>query len=57
MEVLTVTCSKRSGIFTFPDSGAVKHFVIATSVNQVSRAKIKFEAAKRSGNMTGKSKY
>jgi len=38
-------------------SGAVKRFVITTSVNQVSKANIKFEAAQRLENKTGKSKF
>jgi len=50
-----VACKQFSGIFTFPGSGVVKRYVITTSVSQVSTASIKFEAAKRLGNITGKS--
>jgi len=53
MDVWAVGCKQFSGTFTFPGSGAVKRFVITTSVNKVSRGNIKFEAAKRLGNMTG----
>jgi len=53
MEVISVTCKQFYGTFTFLGSSAVKHFVITTSVNQVSTASITFEAAKRLGNMTG----
>jgi len=53
MAVLVVACKQFSGIFTFPGSGAVKRFVITASVNQVSTAKNKFQAAKRLGDMTG----
>jgi len=53
MEVCAVACKHFSGTFTFPGSGAVKRFVITTSVNQVSTANIKFEAAKGLRNMTG----
>jgi len=53
MEVWAVACKQYSGTFTFPGSGAFKRFVITTSVNQVLTANIKFEAAKRFGNMTG----
>jgi len=55
MEVWAVACKQFSGIFTFPGSGVVKRYVITTSVSQVLTASIKFEAAKRLGNMTGKS--
>jgi len=48
-----VACQHFSGTFTFQGSGAVKRFVIMASVNQVSTAIIKVEAAKRLGNMTG----
>jgi len=41
-----MACKPLSGTYTFDGSGAVKRFVITTSVNQVSTAKIKFEAAK-----------
>jgi len=47
-----VACKQFSGSFTVAGSGAVKRFVITTSVNSVSTANIKFEAAKRLGNMT-----
>jgi len=40
-------------MFTFPGSGAVKRFMIMTLVNQVSKATIKSESAKRLGKMTG----
>jgi len=54
MEVWAVACKQLSATCTFPGSGAVKRFVITTSViNQISAANIKFEAAKRLGNMTG----
>ena len=53
MEVLELACKQCSDIFTYPGSGAIKCFVITTSVNQVSTAIIKVEAAKRLGNMTG----
>jgi len=53
MEVLAVACKHLYGTFTFPGSGAVKRFVITTSVNQVSNTNIKFETAKRLGNITG----
>ena len=43
--------------WSFPWSGAVKHFVIKTSSNQVSTANITFQAAKRLENMTESSKY
>ena len=39
MEVLAVACKHFSGTFTFPGSGAVKRFVITTSVNQVLTAR------------------
>jgi len=42
MEVLAVACKHLYGTF-----------VITTSVNKVSKANIKFETAKRLGNMTG----
>jgi len=51
--VLVGACKQFSGIFTFPGSGAAKRFVITASVNQVSTAENKFQAAKRLGNMTG----
>jgi len=51
--ILVVACKQISGTFTFPGSGAVKRFVILTSVNQVSTANIKFEAAKILRNMKG----
>jgi len=50
MEVLALACKQISGTFSFPGSGAVKRFVITTSVNQVSTANVKFEAAKRLDN-------
>jgi len=53
MEVLTVAYQQFSGTFTFPESGAVKRFVITTSVNQVSTTNFKFQAPTRIGNMTG----
>ena len=53
MELEALECKQFSGTFTLPGSGAVKRFVIMTSVNQVSIANIKFKAAKRLGNMTG----
>jgi len=52
MEVWAVACKQFSGTFTFPGSGAVKRFVITTSVNQVSTAKNRFKTATRLGNMT-----
>jgi len=52
-KILLVPCKQFSGTFTFPGSGTVKHFVITTSVYQVSTAEITFEAAKSLGNMTG----
>jgi len=52
MAVLAVACKQVPGTFTFQGSGAVKRFVITTTVNQVSTTKNKFEAAKRLGNMT-----
>jgi len=52
MEVWAVTCKQFSGSFTVVGSGAAKRFVIMTLVNQVSTVNIKFEAAKRLGNMT-----
>jgi len=59
MDVLAVACKQLSGVFTFPGSGAVKRFVITTSVtgNQVSTANTISEVAKKLGNMTEKSKY
>jgi len=53
MKVLADACKQFSGIFTFPESGAVKRFVITILYNQVSTANIKFLAAKRLGNMIG----
>jgi len=40
------------GIFTFHGSGAVKRFVITTSVNQNLTTKNKFQAANKFGKMT-----
>ena len=51
--ILSMACKQFSGTFTFLGSGAVKHFVITTSFNRVSKANINFKAAKRLGNMTG----
>ena len=48
-----VACKKNSGNFTFPGSGAVKRFVITSSVYQVSTANNKLKAAKRLENITG----
>jgi len=45
MEVVAMAFKQCSGTFTYRGSGAVKRFVITTSVNQVSTANIKFEAA------------
>jgi len=57
IEVLAVTCKILNNLltstFSFPRSGAVKHCVIKTSINQVSKANITFQAAKRLENMTG----
>jgi len=55
IEVLAVACKHFSGTFTFSGSGAVKRFVITTSVNQTSTASIKFAAAYRLENTTSKS--
>jgi len=53
MEVLEVACKQFSDIVTYPGSGAVKRCVITTSVNPVSTANNKFQAAKRLVNWTG----
>jgi len=53
MEVFAVICNWICGTFNSPGSGAVKLFLITTSVNQVSTANKKFQTAKRLGNMTG----
>jgi len=59
MDVLAVACKQFSGVFTSPGSGAVKRFVITTSVtgNQVSTANTISGVAKKWGNMAEKSKY
>jgi len=46
MDIYAVSCKLFSGTFNFQGSGAVKRFVVTTSVNQVSTANIKFKAAK-----------
>jgi len=47
MSFLAVACKQFSGTFTFSGSGAVMHFVIASSVKHVTTASIKFKAAER----------
>ena len=44
---------KNTGIFTFQGNGAVKRFVITTSVNQNLTTNNKFQGANRFGKMTG----
>jgi len=53
MNVLEVECKLFTGIFTFHGVGAVKRFVITTSLNQNMTANNKFQAANRYGKMTG----
>jgi len=48
-----VGCNLFTGIFTFHESGAVKRFVITTSVNQNLTTINKFQAANKFGKMTG----
>ena len=48
-----VGCKKNTGIFTFQGNGAVKRFVITTSVNQNLTTNNKFQAANRFRKMTG----
>jgi len=53
MNVKEVGCELFAGIFIFHGSGAVKRFVITTSVNQNLTTNNKFQAANRFGKMTG----
>jgi len=48
-----VECKLFTSIFIFHGSGAVKRFVITTSVNQTLTTNNKFQAANRFGIMTG----
>jgi len=53
MNVYEVGCKLFTGIFAFHGSGAVKRFVITTSVNQNLKTNKKFQAANRFGKITG----
>jgi len=53
MNIEEVGCKLFTGIFTFHGSGAVKRFVITTSVNQNLTTNNKFQAAYKFGKMTG----
>jgi len=52
MNVKEVGCKHFTGIFTFHGSGAVKRFVITTSVNQNLTTKKFFQTANKFGKMT-----
>jgi len=53
MALNEVGCKLFTSIFTFHGSGAVKRFVITTSVNQNLTTSNKFQAANKFGEMTG----